>query len=305
MTEPGRAHTRVRCARVERVITHDAFRLDGTEVDDIRTLYCVVDDEHRPGSVALEASEADVDRWRRASADLVRVLDQADAERFRATARLIPPSSAARWLAWRLRGGRTDKVRHQVDAAVEQIQSEVRAAYLTFRDQAADLTDRVEADQQRKREENARQWREQKAARERAIAEVAQAPVWSYQVGPNYTSTGPRRHRLVIALQLLERPPNPSLGEPVTGLTPAQVNDAIDRLRTEDPYLVVDLEVATRQRLVEWTEEQLLDQQWLRVSGVKIDPHPFTPEELEEIHNQASKNTWHGPSSNYFSPPSF
>lgn len=287
------------------MITWDRFRLDGTEVDQVRELYCVVDDERSPGGVALEASAAEADRWRRASADLVRIVKQADDEQFRETSRLRPPSSAVRWLGWRLRGGRTDRVRQDVDAAVARIRSEVQSAYLTFRDLAADLTVRVEAEQQRRREENAREWRERKAARERALAEVSEAPVWSYQLGPAQTASGPRKRRLVVTLQTLEEPPNPRLEEPVTGRTPAQINEAIEQARGDDPYLVVEFTRATRERLTEWTEEQLPAEQWLRVSGVRIDPRPFTPAELEEIRNRPPKTTWHGPSSSYFSPPSF
>lgn len=305
MTEPGEPSVSLRCARLSRVIRWDHFRLHGTEVDQIRELMCVADGTPRDWTIEVQASAAEARRWRRTTAELVAATNRAWTDQSRAESRRVPPSAAVKWLAWRLRGGRTDRVLEEVRAELERIQTEVRAAYRDFRDQAADLTVRIEAHQRRRREESAREYRDQKAARERAIAEVSEAPVWSYQVGPRHAPTEPRNHRLVIALQTLERPPDPSLGDPVTDLNPAQVNESIDRLRADDPYLVVEVASTTRDSLAEWTEEKLLSDQWQRVSGTRIDPYPFTPEELDEIRKRVEQTTYHGPLSTYFSPPSF
>ncbi|MFC7619480.1 hypothetical protein [Microlunatus sp. GCM10028923] len=305
MTETGRPSVSLRCLRLSHVIRWEHFLLDGTEVDQIRDLFCVADDHPGGWSIEFDASPDEAVRWRRATAEIVRATELGWTEQLRAGSRLNPPKNAFRWLAWRWRGGRTEPVRQEVDATVERIRADVRAAYLRFRDQAADLTDRIDAEDRRRREESARQFRERRAARERAIEEVAEAPVWTYQIGPRHGRTGPRKNRLVIALQTLEQPPNPSLGDPVTDLTPAQVNEAIDRLQAEDPYLVVEFAPATGDRLTEWTEQRPLVDQWQRVSGVKIVAHRFTPEELEEISKRATKNTWYGPSSNYSGGPHF
>lgn len=313
MTAPGRSRTSVRCVRLRDFVMTNLYRSDecpasdrlaGIAINELE-LFVVVDHSLGATSVELRAAEADVDRWRRATAGIVRIAKQAIKELAGLRVRLRPPNTAGRWLVWKVSGGGTERDRRKVRAAMERIESELRTACRAYRDDAADLTERIEAQdrgrqwlvaQYNKKEARREEWR--RAARERAIAEIAEAPVWSYQVGPREPSTETGRNRLVIALQSLEQPADPTLGDPVTGRTPAQINDVIERLRVDDPYLIVEAAAATREHLSELAWSQELSGQWREVSGVRLDTHPLTPEERR---GKASRPSSSGPTSGYYS----
>ncbi len=194
-------------------------------------------DDHR-----LEATLDDIQRWRAASARLVKELDRIDRR-----SRRWPggdPRMAARWEACRV-----------------------------FAQAAGDLTERIQELDRLGAEHRDREEREHR--RMAMTAAVHGAPIWRYHrhfcQDPSLGSTA---SIMDLAIDSLDPCPDREVaGE--YDLTLDQLNEAYARLRTEDPYVDIGWNKHTARALTEWSEANAVRDAWWQLTGVEItDPAP-------------------------------
>lgn len=199
-------------------------------------------DDHR-----LEATMADIERWRAGSYRLVQDLARIDwrSRRWRGA----DPRMADRWAACR-----------------------------TFSEAAGDLTERL-LERQRLQTEH----RERAAVELRRMAMAAAvhgAPVWRFH---RHFCQDPSLGREASIMDLAIDALDPCPDQQVAGaaeLSYDQLNGAFERLRAEDPYVEVGWSAQTSRALGEWSGAADVRQAWQQLTGFTFpepEPRPEPP----------------------------
>ncbi|MFI6449438.1 hypothetical protein [Kitasatospora sp. NPDC050543] len=309
----GNAEVTVHFARLRDLMPVYPLNLTGDEVDVVRDLYCAVSSElaarHRRDwrRSDLDASAADAERWYAASGEILGVVERMVEEERRALRALYRKPGMLPRALWNAGHAPGNRRRARYDRTMERLRHSVLTAYRDYREQAGDLTPRIQGEHERQerrmRELRAQMEEEQRereprerAARAAAMAGAPGEPVWAYAVHER-TSTLPRRFE--ISLQTVSEVRATGREVAQTGLTPEEVQAALTEERERDRYTVVLWSHETGLALREWHESGKETEAWQELTGVLVDPWPRITEQSRW------RQRYHGPSSNYFSPGGF
>lgn len=264
------------CRRLSDLVPGSPGELDSREIRRIRELRAPTDDDTEHGDpVWIRATDAETERWLRATVTLIerirRVHQEFDAARQRYTRR------------WH---------RQRLQAATARLQQDARAAYQAFERQIAGMADRVAEQEERLRRERLQQEREQSESRQVAMVRARRGdPVWRYRIRRQKVPLGDQdqqeRTFLDLCLDPLDRWRTAEVGD-VTGLTFETVNRVLRRLRAEDPYLIVLFQLDTGRALREWSGADDTAAAWQKLTGTLIELWPRTP--AEERHQVAARS---------------
>ncbi|WP_345429877.1 hypothetical protein [Actinoallomurus vinaceus] len=284
--------TNVRYARLRELLPAYHMNVISPEVGAVRDLFCAVGaDRHHRAEQRVDAPIADAERWRAATEAILAAMKAVDEQRRQAERhRHAPRGTRLRRIAWRIRHARRNRrLRAEHPATMARLRDEVLAAYRTYRDRAADLTDHVGADNERGKRERLEE--DERERRERATVMTGAAtgtPVWAYRIS-EYT------WGRVFEIDL-QTPTTRRLRTDLTrtGLTPAQINTALAEERAEHPHTSAHWSLEARLALTEWHGGDDPFDAWQRLSGEPIEPLPPGAGD-----GRRSGPRYHGPSSDY------
>lgn len=292
------------CRRLGELISTWPAEFEMDEFDQIRALFCPVDDRDYGEKVLVSASDAEVDGWRRATTTVVERVRAAEIALAEARQRLTRPEQGAQRVGWSLRYlGREDRAATRLQQVVDRLRDEVRDAYRTFEYEISELTRRIEDSENLRREQEERRERDRFEARQAAMVAARKGhPVWRYRVRQDTVAlaSGPQeRMFLDVCLDPLDRWRR-SEDTDVTGLTHTEVHLAIAKLRAKDPYLIVLFQLETGAALREWSSSEDTATAWQRLTGVEIELWPLTPEERRK----SGRSSSYGPPITDYGTPS-
>jgi hypothetical protein len=284
--------------RLEELMPVYHLNVTGEEATRIRRLYAAADrDEvsrHTYGAEPyLHASADDKRRWHAATEAVLAAMRDAEHQEEQAGRYRRRPWRFHARVLWQIRYQRRNRrLRENHDATMERLRAMVLTAYRDFAEQAGDLTDRVEAEKERREEDERHREEDGRRLRTLAMGQVT-APLWAY--GIRETAYRGRRAFEIELLLLSHDLGDSRLTE--TGLTPEQVQNALTAERAEHPYTIVHWEYHTETALEEWHDSGDVKEAWRELTGQLIDPFPDDPDDPPP-----ARQRFYGPSSNYFSP---
>lgn len=271
----GGALTTVYFVRLGSLIPVQGVEVSGDEVEAIRGLYCAADRDtadryYRRWDNCVQVPAADADRWHAATETILRAMDTVREEQRVAGAHLYPPYvSAAGRLLWRARHGRRNaRLRAGYDTTMRRLREDVLAAYRGYRDRAADLTELVAAERERRERDKRARERRERAERAAAMTGAAREAVWAYGL------TDGEHRRFEIHLRPFARH---APGLVRSHVTAAQVHAALADERARHPGTVVRWSYPTRLALEEWHRSGDARLAWQAITGSPIELYPPAP----------------------------
>lgn len=269
---------------------HPEVEEPGRKVTD--GLYCAVDEDVPGRRMFFSADRADRERWVAAGRALKAELAAVE-EEYRAATDFR--HTRARSRAWRIRNARRNaRLRREWEPTLARLRERATAAHRAYLEQAGDLTERIRADQERRRRESEERERKARAKRAAARESGRSGAVWDCRFHLMHQEGG----ILEIChtdLDDIERSADPE-DRIRKGLTATEVVALLEEERAARRRTYARWLYHTDQALRE-TGKTPAEDGWAEVTGVKIrrvlaqGPGDRPP---------GSRS--HGPSSNYWSP---